>query len=489
MTASRTDVRPLPEVHEPLVLRCGHHLTEEITMPMTPSQCTPAAADPLAADPLAAAGLADLDPDALTDRPEHLVTDAWLAPATELALHLLDRADPGTLAAGSRTAPGHTLLLLAAPRDGHPAIHLRLPDSSIPDSTSPDGTTCAGPWPADRTTALVPLVGTLELALYRDRDDVDHDEPQYLRTLDPGQVCLLHAGATTRLTGSPDSAQLIASHAPASTQAPTPAPGTAPLTPDEYRAAAADAHARLTGPRPTGAARAAAPRLEDIPDLRAADLPRIHAESDVLHRLAADRGLLSYLVTTTVLAPERYEASRTTLLLDRLVLSTADDLGYEIRLNTNPRPGNQLLPHDHAYPFAARVLTGGYLHTVFLRTDGRTHGCADGRADDRADGPFTSGDLRPAVTTTELPGSSYTLAPTLVHRAVMLPGTTTLMLRGPYRSAAHAASDLVPPVSAWPPPVGGEAPAHSRRMTDAEHHALYRSLAAAGVIDPVPERR
>ncbi|MFG2918568.1 hypothetical protein ACGF0D_37500 [Kitasatospora sp. NPDC048298] len=471
MTASHTNARPLPELHEPRVLRCGDHLTEEITMPMTPPQSTPAAADPLAV-----AGLADLDPDALTDRPEYLVTGAWLAPATELALHLLDRADPGTLAAGSRTAPGHTLLLLAAPRDGHPAIHLRLPDG-----TTPDGTTSAGPWPADRTTALVPLVGTLDLALYRDRDDIDHDDPQYLRTLDPGQVCLLHAGATTRLTGSPDSAQLVASDASAS----TPVPGTAPLTPDEYRAAVADAHARLTGPRPSGAARAAAPRLEDIPDLRAAGLPRIHAESDVLHCLAADRALLSYLVTTTVLAPERYEASRTTLLLDRLVLSTADDLGYEIRLNTNPRPGNQLLPHDHAYPFAARVLTGGYLHTVYLRTDGRI----DGRTADRADGPFTSGDLRPAVTTTELPGSSYTLAPTLVHRAVMLPGTTTLMLRGPYRSAAHAASDLIPPVSAWPPPVGGEAPTHSRRMTDAEHHALYRSLAAAGVIDPVPERR
>lgn len=451
-------------------------------MPMAPSQSTPA--DTVL---LAVAGLADLDPHTLTDRPEHLVTEAWLAPATELALHLLDRADPGTLAAGSHTAPGHTLLLLAAPRDGHPAVHLRLPD----------GTTPAKPQPADRPTALLPLVGTLNLALSRDPDDVDRDDPQYLRALNPGQVCLLHAGATARLTGSPDSAQLIASHVSARTPAPTAVPGTAPLTPDEYRAAVADARSRLTGPRPSGAVRTAAPRLEDIPDLRGAGLPRIHAESDVLHRLAADRGLLSYLVTTTVLAPERYEASRTTLLLDRLVLSTADDLGYEIRLNTNPRPGNQLLPHDHAYPFAARVLTGGYLHTVFLRTDGpvdgrtdaRSGGRADSRANSRADGPFTSHDLRPAVTTTELPGSGCTLAPTLVHRAVMLPGTTTLMLRGPYTATAHAASDLIPPVSAWPPPVGREAPTQSRRMTDAEHHALYRSLAAAGVIDPVPERR
>ncbi|MEU3563795.1 LuxR C-terminal-related transcriptional regulator [Kitasatospora sp. NPDC006786] len=33
MTASRTDARPLPKVHEPLILRCGHHITEEITGP------------------------------------------------------------------------------------------------------------------------------------------------------------------------------------------------------------------------------------------------------------------------------------------------------------------------------------------------------------------------------------------------------------------------------------------------------------------------
>ncbi|MFD5437630.1 hypothetical protein ACFWJ4_36445 [Kitasatospora sp. NPDC127067] len=214
----------------------------------------------------------------------------------------------------------------AAARDGRPAWYLRLPD----------GTTPAEPRPADRPTTLLLLVGTLGLALYRDRDDIDHDRPQYLRSLAPGQTCLLHSGATTRLTGFPDSAQLITTHALV--------PGSAPLTPDAYRAAAVDARARLTEPRPAGAARTAETRLEDIPDLRAADLPRIHAQSGVLRRLAADRVRLSYLVTTTVLAPERYEASRNTLLLDRLVLSAADGLGYEIRLNTNPRPGNQLLP-------------------------------------------------------------------------------------------------------------------------------------------------
>ncbi|WP_189926629.1 hypothetical protein [Kitasatospora xanthocidica] len=41
------------------------------------------------------------------------------------------------------------------------------------------------------------------------------------------------------------------------------------------------------------------------------------------------------------------------------------------------------------------------------------------RTDGRNTGPFTSHQLRPAVTTTELPGSSYTLALPLVHQALM----------------------------------------------------------------------
>ncbi|MFJ2868292.1 hypothetical protein [Kitasatospora sp. NPDC087314] len=85
--------------------------------------------------------------------------------------------------------------------------------------------------------------------------------------------------------------------------------------------------------------------------------------------------------------------------------------------------------------------------------------------------------------------SSYTLASTLVHQAIMLPTTTTLMLRGPYTSTAHAAADLVPPTTAWPAPVDGGVPVHSRPLTDDEHRSLHRSLAADGVIDHVPPSR
>ncbi|MEU1287996.1 hypothetical protein [Kitasatospora sp. NPDC005856] len=385
--------------------------------------------------------------------PERLVGDTWLTPAIKRALLLLDQADPRALAAGSHTGPGHTMLLLAPPRDGHPAWYLRLPD----------GTT-AEPRPATRTTAVLPLAGPLNLALYRDQDD----SPQYLRTLHPGQLCLLHAGATTLLTAAPDTVQLVLTHLPDT------APDLRPLSPTDYRAAAATAHFRLTAPRRDDDRPGLL--LDDIPDLHTADLPRIHAQAGALHRLDADRTHLTYLATTTILSPDRYEASRTTLLADRLVLATAHDHGYEIRLNTRHHPANQRLPHNHAHPFTTRVLAGGYLHTVSLRTD------------DRADGPFTTRQLHPAVTTTELPGSTYTLAPTLVHQAAMLPDSTTLVLRGPSTAAAHSATDLTPPISTRPAPAADEVPPYSRPMTDDEHHGLYRYLADTGVICLPPRR-
>ncbi|MFD0403816.1 hypothetical protein [Kitasatospora sp. NPDC127116] len=408
--------------------------------------------------PLPAADLLTHDPSSPLADPHRLVGDDWLTPTVDAVLRLLDQADPRALAAGSHTGPGHTLLLLAAPRDGHPAWYLRLPDG-----------TAAAPRPTGRTTAVLPLAGTLHLALYRDQDDIDRQSPQYLRTLHPGQLCLLHAGATTLLAGAPDSVQLVLTHLP-----PTD-PDLLPLSAADYPAAATTARYRLTAPRrdddrPGGAL------PEDIPDLRGADLPRLHAQAGALHRLAADRALLSYLTTTTVLAPERYEASRTTLLEDRLVLAAADDRGFEISLNTRHHPATQRVPHNHAHPHTVRVLAGGYLHTVSLRTDGRT------------DGPFTTRDLRRAVTTTELPGSSYTLAPTLVRQAAMLPRTSLLMLRGPHAADAHAAADLVPALFACRESADSETPPLSRPLTDDEHRTTYSCLAEDDVIDCLPPR-
>ncbi|MGW0844172.1 hypothetical protein ACWD26_29350 [Streptomyces sp. NPDC002787] len=192
---------------------------------------------------------------------------------------------------------------------------------------------------------------------------------------------------------------------------------------------------------------------------------------DVLDRLAEDRDLLTRLVHEVPDDPERLADSRVTLLLDRLSLYQAPDRGFEIRLNMSPRPDNQLVPHDHCYPFATRILAGGYVHVVRRRTDG-WHG------------PFTGADLEPGIVTVERPGSAYTLDHTMVHQAVMEPDTVTLFIRGPRRKGhSHAAEELMPPKETWPPPAEpGDQPAESRPATLEEYTRMRTYLIRRGLI-------
>ncbi|WP_433456380.1 hypothetical protein ACQPXS_46655 (plasmid) [Streptomyces sp. CA-142005] len=164
-------------------------------------------------------------------------------------------------------------------------------------------------------------------------------------------------------------------------------------------------------------------------------------------------------------------ASRITLLLNRLSLYQAPDRGFEIRLNINPRPDNQRVPHDHCYAFATRILTGGYVHVLRRRTDGWT-------------GPFTGADLEPAVVTVERPGSAYTLGDSIVHQAVMEPHTVTLFVRGPRRKKlSHTAEELMPPPENWPAAaIPGDAPEESRPCTLAEYQRMRTYLIERDLI-------
>jgi hypothetical protein len=192
----------------------------------------------------------------------------------------------------------------------------------------------------------------------------------------------------------------------------------------------------------------------------------------LLKHLADDRRALTRLVVGIGSDPERRAASRVTLLLDRLCLVKAP--GLELRLNLHPRPDNQLLPHDHSYDFATRVLRGGYVHMVRRRTD-----CGHG--------PFRGRDLQPGMVTFEHPGSGYGLGHPMVHQAVMQPGTVSLMLCGPrMKEHPHAARDVMPPTSTLPTGSGpgpDGAPTESRPMSFEEYVGACDELVEQGVID------
>ncbi|MFJ8142727.1 hypothetical protein [Streptomyces sp. NPDC096013] len=212
--------------------------------------------------------------------------------------------------------------------------------------------------------------------------------------------------------------------------------------------------------------------LTQIPCLDTSDLAFVqHVSHSILERLSKDRNLLTTLVEEVMAHPSRLAASRVTLLLNRLSLWEAPDHSFEIRLNMNPRPEHQIVPHDHCYAFATHILTGGYVHVVRRRTNGWQ-------------GPFTGADLRPAIVTLERPGSVYVLDHSMVHQAVMAPDTVTLFIRGPRRkTSSHAAEELMPPQQSWPKPaVPGNEPEPSRPATVAEYLQMRRYLQEHQII-------
>lgn len=221
--------------------------------------------------------------------------------------------------------------------------------------------------------------------------------------------------------------------------------------------------------------KSAANWLDRVPSLDTLDLRDVQSIShDLLDQLGEDRKLLTQLVDDIPHDPERLASSRVTLLLNRLSLYQAPDRGFEIRMNMNPRSDNQLVPHDHCYAFAARILTGGYVHVVRRRTD-----------DWEGEGAFSGDYLEPGIVTIERPGSIYTLGHPMVHQAVMEPDTVTLFVRGPRRkSLSNAAVEMMPSRDSWPAPAepGGEA-AESRPATLDEYRLMRSYLFRRCLID------
>ncbi|MFI7317141.1 hypothetical protein [Streptomyces venezuelae] len=216
--------------------------------------------------------------------------------------------------------------------------------------------------------------------------------------------------------------------------------------------------------------------LAGIPSLDTLDLRDMQCISrDLLDHLAQDRKLLTRLVDGIPDDADRLANSRITLLWNRLCLYRAPDRGFEIRMNMNPRPETQRVPHDHCYAFATRVLTGGYVHVVRRRTDAW-------------EGPFSGDDLELGVVTVERPGSAYTLGPAMVHQAVMEPDTVTLLVRGPRRkSLSHAAPELMPSHESRPAPAKpggpGEPAAESRPATPEEYRLMRSYLHLLNLTD------
>ena len=110
--------------------------------------------------------------------------------------------------------------------------------------------------------------------------------------------------------------------------------------------------------------------------------------------------------------------------VDKLVLWNSDDKKMQIRLHvysgrsSNSNAQNQIdiaKPHNHRWNFSTRILSGGYLHTIY-------------RMDLLATKKYC---LTPIMIRREGVGNCYALHHSQYHSIVEEPNTVSLIVRGP----------------------------------------------------------
>jgi hypothetical protein len=145
-----------------------------------------------------------------------------------------------------------------------------------------------------------------------------------------------------------------------------------------------------------------------------------HQAGEVLDRLAGRPELLADLVRDIALAGAGADgpACESYPNMDKLVLWQSPDRAVRLRLHVF-FPGYVDRPHNHRWSFVSRLVSGGYLHTLYgteaevLREVGEGH------------------EPVPRYLRHEQRGGDYFLADTMVHSLRVDEVTVSLLLRGP----------------------------------------------------------
>ncbi|MGW6691572.1 hypothetical protein [Streptomyces sp. NPDC054961] len=221
----------------------------------------------------------------------------------------------------------------------------------------------------------------------------------------------------------------------------------------------------------TTAASVATPEL--LRRLRALDWQNLDSLSveltELLAELATDGAWLAAAMENLLHTPELRDLSECLAELDKLVLVNDAESGVRIRLHRF-RQGYFDRPHNHRFNFGARILAGGYRHTVY-----------GDYPDPEQD--FDPAHVVPTLVRFEGPGSGYVIAHTLVHSVAAEPETLTLTVRGPAQKDRMLIVDRERGTTWWQFGVKDEDPAEvaERRLTDHQILAVTQALRERGL--------
>jgi hypothetical protein len=149
--------------------------------------------------------------------------------------------------------------------------------------------------------------------------------------------------------------------------------------------------------------------------------------TELCSAIALNRSFLRELVLRAGDIPDLLALSEKHLLLDYLVVYDALDRGFRIRINTGTGDPT-VWAHDHRFSFSTRLLSGGYLHTVFALPSNSTS--------------EPSIALVPLLIKEEVAGSCFSLHHSAIHSTEKRAEMTSLFVRGPSEKPTSTAFDL-----------------------------------------------
>ncbi|HEY4294695.1 hypothetical protein [Luteibacter sp.] len=197
-----------------------------------------------------------------------------------------------------------------------------------------------------------------------------------------------------------------------------------------------------------------------------------HQSIHLLGRLASDRAALRDAVIESRHAPHLWAMCEHYDILDKLVLHHDADSDARIRLHVFGS-GRFDRPHNHRWPYAARILTGGYDHYIFARKDG----------------PPPQESTRPEDLQLEFlehreEGTSYFLKENLYHSIRASANTITLIIRGPAARRAFTVMDRTTSESwtQYASALESESQKREKRMTGEQYDSVLRKLQSEGVL-------
>lgn len=180
-------------------------------------------------------------------------------------------------------------------------------------------------------------------------------------------------------------------------------------------------------------------RLDRLPAFDWIDLPRQAARNEeVLHELASDGDALRSLLEAVRSDPVRRAMCEKDEFRFKFVLYEADDRGFRLRLHAW-RTGFADCVHAHRFSYTARLLSGGYQHSLWSIGEQTLY--PEGLEEFQEtmlplDHPFVVQhlDLRkivPVLITPIRAGQTYTQDTSVLSSTVTEPDTVSIFLRGP----------------------------------------------------------